>query len=64
MMVWIAAIQQLPFYLFFLIYLSCSWSQSDGYRHKPLFGIIRHMAKGWAEEHCRRLSLDVLQFDL
>lgn len=45
-------------------YLSCSWSQSDSNRNHPLFGIIRHGAKGGAKEHRRRLSLDILQFDL
>lgn len=45
------------------VYLSCSWSQCDSNRNQPLFGVIRHGAKGGAEEH-RRFSLDVLQFDL
>lgn len=44
-------------------YLCCSWSQCDSYRHQPLFGIIRHGAKGGAEKHCRRLRFDILQFD-
>lgn len=45
-------------------YLSCSWSQCDSNRNQPLFGVIRHGAKGGAKEHRRRFSLDVLQFDL